>query len=142
MLSEQARSARRGQTDAERRLWFALRSRRLAGYKFRRQHSIGGFVVDFACTKYRLVIEADGGQHAENQRDERRTAVLEALGWRVLRFWNNDILGNTGGVVATILQELGRLEAPSPASGLRPEAPSPAVQERDATIRRGGGNAR
>jgi very-short-patch-repair endonuclease len=140
MLSERARSSRRGQTDAERRLWFALRSRRLAGYKFRRQHPIDGFVVDFACTKHRLVIEADGGQHAENPGDARRTAIIEARGWRVLRFWNNEILSNTDGVVETILKELKQSEAPSPASGLRPEAPSPAVRERESS--RGGGSAR
>ena len=131
MQSERARSSRRGQTDAERRLWFALRSRRLAGYKFRRQHPINGFVVDFACTRYRLIVEADGGQHADNPGDVRRAFILEAQGWRVLRFWNNDILSNTEGVVETILRELTKPEAPSPASGLRPEAPSPAVRERD-----------
>jgi very-short-patch-repair endonuclease len=131
MPNERPRSFRKSQTDAERRLWFALRSRRLAGYKFRRQHPIDGFVVDFACTKYRLIVEADGGQHAENPGDARRTAILEAQGWRVMRFWNNEILGNTDGVIDTILQVLGRTEAPSPTSGLRPEAPSPAVQERD-----------
>ena len=101
-------------TDAERRLWFAMRDRRLAGYKFRRQHLIEYFIVDFACTKHHLVIEADGGQHAADQRDEQRTAKIEALGWRVLRFWNNDILGNTEGVILTILREL-ELDRPSPA---------------------------
>ena len=131
MRSEQARSSRTGQTDAERRLWFALRDRRLAGYKFRRQHPINGYVVDFASTKHRLVVEADGGQHSDSPTDARRTAILESQGWRVLRFWNNDILRNTEGVVATILRELQKLEAPSPASGLRPEAPSPALRERD-----------
>src|SRR5690348_5083282 len=129
MTSEQARSSRRGQTDAERRLWFALRSRRLAGYKFRRQHPINGYVADFACTKYRLIIESDGGQHAENLRDARRTAILEGQGWRVLRFWNNEILSNTTGVIETILNELEKLEAPSPGSLRSP--PSPAMRERD-----------
>jgi very-short-patch-repair endonuclease len=75
-------------------------------YKFRRQHPIGGFIVDFACTKHRLVIEADGGQHNESAADERRTAWLESQGWRVVRFWNNDILVNTEGVLAAILQAL------------------------------------
>jgi very-short-patch-repair endonuclease len=83
-----------------------VRDRRLAGYKFRRQHPIEGFVVDFACTKHHLVVEADGGQQAENPRDEQRTKRLEALGWRVVRFWNNDILANTEGVILTILREL------------------------------------
>jgi very-short-patch-repair endonuclease len=129
MAKGTARRLRKMMTDAERRLWFAVRDRRLAGYKFRRQHPIGGFVVDFACTKHRLVIEADGGQHAENKRDAQRTAKIEASGWRVLRFWNNDILANTEGVILTILREL-ELDQPSPALGLRPSAPSPALRER------------
>jgi len=117
-------------TDAERRLWFAMRDRRLAGYKFRRQHPIGRFVVDFACTKHHVVVEADCGQHAENARDQIRTEKIEALGWRVIRFWNNDILSNTEGVILTILREL-EFDRPSPASGLCPSAPSPALRERD-----------
>jgi very-short-patch-repair endonuclease len=129
MAKGTARRLRQAMTDAERRLWFAMRDRRLAGYKFRRQHPIEDFVVDFACTKHHLVVEADGGQHAQNARDERRTARIETLGWRVLRFWNNDILANTEGVVLAILREL-ELGPPSPASGLSPSAPSPAVRER------------
>jgi len=97
-------------TDAERRLWAALRNRRLQGYKFRRQHPIGRFVVDFACTRHRLIVEADGGQHAENEADERRTAWLESQGWRVIRFWNPDILRNPEGVVTMILQALKESE--------------------------------
>jgi very-short-patch-repair endonuclease len=97
---------RQNTTDAERRLWAALRDRRLQGYKFRRQHPIGQFIVDFACTKHRLVIEADGGQHDESISDARRTAWLESQGWRVIRFWNNDILANTEGVLSTLLQAL------------------------------------
>jgi very-short-patch-repair endonuclease len=116
-------------TDAERRLWFDMRDRRLAGYKFRRQHPIEDFVVDFACTKHHLVVEADGGQHADNEKDGRRTAKIEALDWRVLRFWNHDILANTEGVILTILREL-EFDRPSPASGLCPSAPSPAMRER------------
>jgi len=101
-----ARQLRQASTDAERRLWAALRDRRLAGYKFRRQYPIGGFIVDFACTKYRLVIEADGGQHASDPSDANRVARLENAGWRVLRFWNTDILTNIEGVVDTILRTL------------------------------------
>jgi very-short-patch-repair endonuclease len=93
-------------TDAERGLWSALRSRRLAGYKFRRQHPVGPFIVDFACIEHRLAIEADGGQHAENRKDGRRTGWLTRRGWRVLRFWNNDVLTNPGGVQHVILEEL------------------------------------
>jgi len=106
MPSLRARQLRHDATDSERRLWAALRDRRLRGYRFRRQHPIGDFIVDFACTRHRLVVEADGGQHADNDADRRRTAWLEAEGWRVLRFWNNDVLANANGVIETILREL------------------------------------
>ena len=105
-MSPNVNELRLNATDAERRLWAALRDRRLQSYKFRRQHPIGRFVVDFACTKHRLVIEADGGQHNESTADIRRTAWLESQGWRVIRFWNNDILVNTEGVLSTILRAL------------------------------------
>jgi very-short-patch-repair endonuclease len=104
--SERARELRRDSTDAERRLWSALRDRGLRGYRFRRQHPIGHYIVDFACTQHRLIVEADGGQHADNEADRRRTASLEGEGWRVIRFWNNDALANTDGVVEAILLEL------------------------------------
>ena len=94
-----ARTLRHNATDAERRLWAALQHRRLQDYKFRRQHPIGRFVVDFACTKHHLVIEADGGQHDQSSADTQRTAWLESQGWRVMRFWNNDTLTNTEGVL-------------------------------------------
>lgn len=92
-------------TDAERRLWFALRDRRSAGYKFRRQHPIDGAVLDFACIAHLLAIEADGGQH-DPASDAARTRRVHASGWRILRFWNNEILENTDGVVLAILAEL------------------------------------
>jgi primosomal protein N' (replication factor Y) len=102
-----ARDLRRMSSDAEIRLWAHLRSRRLAGYRFRRQHPIGPFVVDFACTEQRLVVEADGGQHSENVAgDEQRTKWLAAHGWRVVRFWNNDILAHTESVLEAILAAL------------------------------------
>jgi very-short-patch-repair endonuclease len=106
MPKENARRLRRDATDAERRLWSALRDRRLSGYRFRRQFPIGRFIVDFACTKHRLIVEADGSQHADSESDRERTAWREEQGWRVLRFWNNDILTNTEGVVETVLKEL------------------------------------
>ncbi len=87
-------------------MWSALRDRRLSKYKFRRQHPIGNFVVDFACTEYALVIEIDGGQHAENAADSHRAAWLKQHGWQVVRFWNNDVLQNTSGVIETILRAL------------------------------------
>ena len=106
MTTEFARDLRRTSSDAEIRLWAHLRARRLAGYKFRRQHPIGPFIVDFACTERRLIVEADGSQHSENAADERRTEWLTSQGWRVVRFWNNDILANTEGVLEAILAAL------------------------------------
>ena len=103
---DNARQLRRNGTDAERRLWSLLRNRRLERYKFRRQHPIGPFVVDCACTKQWVVIEADGGQHNESAADTRRTAWPEGRGWRVIRFWNNESLTNTEGVLTAILQAL------------------------------------
>jgi very-short-patch-repair endonuclease len=110
-----ARRLRREATDAERRLWSALRDRRLSGYRFRRQYPIGPFIVDFACTKERVIVEADGGQHSDSKTDGRRTAWLESQGWRAVRFWNNEILKNAEGVIDTILREL-RGEDPHPAA--------------------------
>ena len=106
-------------TDAERRLWSALRGRRLGDYKFRRQHPVGPYILDFVCLDRQMAIEADGGQHADNETDRRRTAWLKARGWRVLRIWNNDILANTEGVVGIILRTL---KAVRPA---KPPKPSP-----------------
>src|SRR5579862_3682078 len=94
MPTERARELRRDATDAERRLWSALRDRRLRGYRFRRQDPIGPFIADFACTREQVIVEADGGQHSDGKTDNRRTAWLASQGWRVLRFWNNEILGN------------------------------------------------
>jgi very-short-patch-repair endonuclease len=102
-----ARRLRRSQTDAERVLWFRLRDRRLAGLKFKRQVPIDRFVVDFVCKDESLIIELDGGQHDESRaRDANRTEILEAMGYAVLRFWNNDVLKNTDGVLDEILRTI------------------------------------
>jgi very-short-patch-repair endonuclease len=106
MANKNARTLRRHSTDAERRMWSALRDRRLLRYKFRRQHPIGNYIVDFACSEYQVVIEIDGSQHAESADDVLRTEWLESRGWKVIRFWNNDVLANTSGVVETILRAL------------------------------------
>ena len=100
-----ARDLRRNLTDAERALWRHLRQRQVAGLKFRRQHPIGHYILDFVCLEARLVIELDGGQHADRQgEDHERTAWLEARGYRVLRFWNTDVLGNPEGLLELILR--------------------------------------
>jgi very-short-patch-repair endonuclease len=101
-----ARRLRQNSTGAEQRLWWLLRDRRLAGYRFRRQYPVGPFVADFACTRHRLIVEADGSQHLDSEADARRTAFLERAGWRVLRFWNNDIANNTDAVLSVILDAL------------------------------------
>ena len=89
-------------------LWWHLRGRRLGGLKFRRQVSIEHFIVDFACPEKRLIVEVDGGQHtAESDRD--RTLRLEELGYRLIRFWNNDVLENTVAVLETIQAEADTL---------------------------------
>src|SRR5512139_3746209 len=98
-----ARRLRRDRTDAERRLWFRLRDRRLNGLKFRRQMPIKSYVVDFCCESVRLIVELDGGQHAELQvEDAKRTSELEKFGYLVLRFWNNDVMQNIDGVLEVI----------------------------------------
>ena len=110
-------------TDAERKLWFAVRAGRLDG-KFRRQVPIGRYIVDFLCPAARLVVELDGGQHNEQQAyDAGRTAFLQSQGYRVMRFWNNDVLTNFDGVVSLIWAVLSRnhpLPNPSPLQGEGP----------------------
>ena len=106
-VAGRARRLRLNATDAERVLWRALRELDTSVGRFRRQHRIGGYVVDFACTRAGLVIEVDGGQHSWRvESDAARTAFLESRGYRVLRFWNNEVLENLEGVVARIEAEL------------------------------------
>jgi very-short-patch-repair endonuclease len=99
-----ARKLRRNQTDAELKLWLQLRNRRLGGLKFRRQVLIAGYIADFLCEEAKLIIEVDGGQHAESERDPIRTAEINAAGFEVLRFWNNDVFQNIEGVLQRILE--------------------------------------
>jgi very-short-patch-repair endonuclease len=107
-----ARGLRRRQTEAERRLWARLRDRRLLGVKFSRQVPIGLYVVDFCCRERKLIVELDGGQHASHvEYDAGRTAFLQTLGYRVLRFWDNDALGNTEGVLQRVTEAIA---SPSP----------------------------
>ena len=102
-------------TDAERRLWGRLRRKQLDGMRFRHQVPLGPYVVDFLCFDHRLIIEVDGGQHAqEAEAESRRTAWLTEQGFRVIRFWNNDVLTNTDGVVLTIQMALAELAKDHP----------------------------
>jgi very-short-patch-repair endonuclease len=111
-----ARRLRRQQTDAERLLWFRLRDRRLDGWKLRRQFSVDRYVVDFFCADAHLIIELDGGQHAiRTNADVARTKILQAMGYLVLRFWNNDVIRNMDGVLEEIMTALQRsLSGPHP----------------------------
>ncbi len=107
-LTPRAQELRKSQTDAELKLWLQLRGRRLKGYKFKRQIPKGDYIVDFVCEEKKLIVEADGGQHGEQQAayDVKRTEFLESQGYRVLRFWNNEVLTNMDGVLTIIITEL------------------------------------
>jgi very-short-patch-repair endonuclease len=107
-------------TDAELRLWRLLRDRRLSGIKFRRQVPVGPYIVDFLCVGAKLIVEADGSQHAESPRDKTRDAYLESQGWKVLRFWNNEVSQNREGVLETILAQASRPSS-GPPGHLLPE---------------------
>jgi very-short-patch-repair endonuclease len=102
-----ARRLRANQTDAETVLWNRIRNRQIDGHKFARQVPIGGYICDFVCREKQIVIEVDGGQHDESAEDAVRDRYLASEGYRVLRFWNNDVLGNLEGVLITIQTELG-----------------------------------
>ncbi len=104
---QRARAMRGALTETEQRLWRLLRDRRLSGLKFRRQVPVGPYIVDFLCVGARLIVEADGSQHAENRRDQARDAYLAGEGWTVLRFWNHEVLQNRDGVLDTILARAG-----------------------------------
>ena len=102
-LTEAAKELRRNSTDAERLLWRHLKAKQLEGLKFRRQEQIGQFIADFVCYERGMIIEADGGQHAlEKEKDAERTQWLNSQGFTVLRFWNNEILTNIGGVLEVV----------------------------------------
>jgi very-short-patch-repair endonuclease len=105
-----ARTLRSNLTEAEIRVWQILRSHQMKGYKFRRQVPIGRYIADFVCHEARLIVEVDGGQHDRSSpREAERSRFLQNEGFRVLRFWNNEILANLDGVHETIAAELGRI---------------------------------
>jgi very-short-patch-repair endonuclease len=112
-----ARSLRQNMTEADRRVWQRLRSRQMHGYRFRRQVPIGRYIADFVCHDARLIVEIDGGQHDPSSSPEAaRSGFLQNEGYRILRFWNNEVLANLDGVHATIADAL---------AGITPTPPSP-----------------
>jgi very-short-patch-repair endonuclease len=113
LLRDRAKQMR-STTEAEHRLWQLLRAKRLAGYRFKRQLAIDEHIVDFVCIQKRLIVEADGGQHSENDHDKNRDAYLRSQGFALLRFWNNDIFTNEEGVLTSILSALERPLSPTP----------------------------
>ena len=126
-LTKAARKLRSQMTDAERKLWFALKDRRFQSFKFRRQVPIGPYVADFLTDESRLVVEMDGGQHADSARDAERDRWLAENDFRIVRFWNNDVLSNLEGVLTALTTELH--DSPHPTSPLRSTSPSPARGE-------------
>ncbi len=106
-IRQKAKQLRVNSTDAEYQLWQQIRNRRLEGWKFRRQMPVDHYIVDFVCAELKLIIEIDGGQHAEaGFYDDQRTEYLQSKGYQVVRFWNNEVLGNTEGVLERIAEIL------------------------------------
>jgi very-short-patch-repair endonuclease len=132
-----AKRLRAHMTDAERRLRYHLRGHRFLGFKFKRQVPLGSYVVDFICFEHKLVVELDGGQHAESTRDQRRDSWLRQEGFQVLRFWNNDVLRNTEIVLTEIARTLERIaNAPSPGALRAPPSPTRGEGKKPAAIQR------
>jgi very-short-patch-repair endonuclease len=126
---DRARGLRQNMADAEQKLWYRLRNRQLGGRKFRRQHEIDYYIVDFVCNEAMLIVELDGGQHAEQVGyDEHRARHLQAKGYRVLRFWNNEALTNIESVLEVILEAATK---PSP-------HPSPLTHKGTSKVARSG----
>jgi very-short-patch-repair endonuclease len=117
--AERARSLRRTLTRAEFALWARIRGRQLGDFKFVRQEPVDRYYADFVCRERRLIIELDGGQHAQRPGDQQRDSALCALGYRVFRIWNNEVIDNLDGVLQTLLSEL---EKPPLTPTLSPQA--------------------
>ena len=129
VLRTRARELRNSATDAEKALWRGLRGKQLEGFRFRRQVPIAGYIADFLCPQARLIVELDGGQHAEHEGyDAARTRKLTSLGYRVLRYWNNDVLARTEAVLEDIHSHL--LNSNNRSNSTPPQ-PSPSLRERE-----------
>jgi very-short-patch-repair endonuclease len=116
IYTARGRELRQNANPAEQRMWSILRNKRMGGFKFRRQHGIGTYIADFVCLPARLVIEVDGDTHGNDERqvrDAKRTETLERSGYRVIRFWNHEVLTSTDDVSAAIAKALGISEAVS-----------------------------
>ena len=114
-MNKQAKHLRKNQTDAERLLWNRLRNRQLCNCKFRRQHEIGSYIVDFICLESKLIIELDGSGHIlKKEHDANRTNYLESLGYNVIRFWNNEVVQELDNVLNAIYQEIVGNPSPQP----------------------------
>ena len=111
-----ARKLRHNMTEAEKVLWYKLRNKQL-GTKFRRQEPLGDYIVDFVCFEHKLIIEVDGGQHSENEQDVVRDQWFEKRGYKVLRFWNNDVLENIDGILKLVRKEVSPSSSSSPFKG-------------------------
>jgi very-short-patch-repair endonuclease len=133
MIASNVKRLRTNMTDAEQKLWRALRSRGV-GPKFRRQVPLGPFIVDFVCFEAKLIVEVDGGQHADSQRDASRDRYFTNHGYRVLRFWNNDVLKNLEGVLIRITE----FADPSPGALRAPPSPSRGEGDTEFAVRAGG----
>jgi very-short-patch-repair endonuclease len=123
-LTKAAGVLRNNATEAEKYLWYMLRLKNL-GVKFRRQTQIGHYIVDFVCFEKGLVIEIDGGQHADSENDKIRDGWLKAEGFEVVRFWNHDVLGNRDGVLEKITERLNTPTLTLPTRGREPYSPNP-----------------
>jgi len=121
-VDRKARTLRKRPTDAERALWRQVRYRQIDGCKFRRQHPIGPYIVDFVCLERNVIVEVDGGQHAVHvEQDTERTAWLESVGYRVIRFWDHEVLTELESVKEAILRSVTPHLNPPPQGGRRAE---------------------
>src|ERR1700680_4613512 len=137
ILLDRARFLRRNMGDAEKKLWYQLRRRKMAGFRFRRQVPIGAYIVDFACLSARFIIEVDGGQHNEEDNaivDAKRTAWLESRGYRVLRFWNSSVLSEIDSVTETIFNVLDEMQSRSSPPPHPPPPPPRPLRGRERTL--------